>query len=417
MNNINMKSVLIFLCLLCFQGSLFCEENAHTIIFKNETLTEEPQTLAKKDNLAKKINKLSQLTKANEKQKKEIETVCKYIKDNWNNWVKNHDILDKYSYMRFQVTDKTHITVHPNVPEVCIFLEGHTKTLGQGAFKKAVKALSYVSEEEVAMAIPHQVAHLDFLPYPDANSPFYTSSELTDSEASRELTSSDYPESMLTENGPAKLDYYLDMLVLEVRILEEVQGCAGVIELYFISYHEDPAHNVVPIFVGKYYNGGALFESSHQFKTYSLEESLLICHDLLLGLSELHGRKIAHRDLHGGNILLEKNSGNDKIKGAYISDFGLSMFNAQNYDMQADVSNLKWQLREVLSFQPKAVMALELMDQHLTSKELYTRFVKLLPKMVDKETQKRIMVHAKKKLSPKLKYQNVILWPRTQIEQ
>lgn len=405
--------------------------------------------------LSEKADRLAALIRASDEQKAELEQVCQFIEENWDSWVNDPSILEQYSYLRFQMTEKTFITVHPNVPEVCVYLNGHTKILGNGAFKRVVKAFCYILEGEVAVALPFQIDGKDFLKFPDdinllqwlssnKSSPEYTPSTAEESKNYSDLlsylstnrsilNSSDwYSSNSSTESGLAShsetdstddsqvdwIGIMNDILMHEPFMLEQAQGCAGVIQAYFISYHMTADLKKIPFFVTKYYNGGTLDhlvqKNMNANKPVELEEKLLVCHDILLGLKELHGRKISHGDFHAGNILIEKDLSSDRVKGVFIADFGLSKFADDSHAFKSDLARGYFMLKDYLleSTEEDVVLAF-LNDAYFaesSAEEMYRQFLGLLPVLVDHEAERRITANAMKKLGPKVRYQNIVRW-------
>lgn len=343
-----------------------------------------------------KVDRLSEKIHSTNEQKDELEIVCDFIKDNWETWMNDPETIDERGFSHIDVTDQTYITVHPSARDVIIFTEGHTKMLGAGVFKRVLKAISYVLEEEVAVAAPHSY-------YNTPNSNWNLSSF---------FSTNDF--------------FFGNSFLDEATILEKVQGCRSVIQIYFISFHYDESMNQkLPVIVGKYYNGKELYKLFYNDNTLSMEERLLITHDLLLALSDVHARNIVHNDLHGGNVLLEKDPTTQKITGAFLADFGLSKYYEDDNDQQFVFDKLEdeaWlfeQLIRLFSTADNGLTTEELiimdfltktLDSTYSIREAYHQYVTLLPTLLDQKTQRRITANANIAKRVKIKQPNIIKW-------
>ena len=439
MKNIYTACFSLFLALFVFNNNFIYSE------IKNNSATFKSVELEHQD----KTERLSALIHADDNQRMELEKTISYIQENWDNWTQNRVFVDTVSYFRTQISEDTFITVHPNIPEVCIFTKGHTKLLGAGAFKRVDKGLKLSIGIRVAVALSHQLADFDSYDYPDSSTSYNSSYDSNPSYQSSDDYYDYYGNSYDSDFSYWSSDYYNESDSLdssypyqssedykeekffdffngdeqEPKMLEKVQGLRGVIQIYFISYHKKvDSEKIFPIIVGKYYNGGTIYDLYISEKPVNFEERLLICHDLLLGLSEIHSRKVIHGDFHWGNALLQINPSNGAILGAYISDFGLSRICTAEIceEMHWDRAWLVNMLEGILSKVSKAedlakrqvvsMMLSEAINSFCDANEIYAQYIDLLAGIVDEETKERIMANSKIKKAIKLKYRNVVRW-------
>ena len=88
----------------------------------------------------------------------------------------------------------------------------------------------------------------------------------------------------------------------EIRMLEQLQGCRGIVQ-YFGSA---PHHNRTCSIFLKYYPTGSLEDAIAKGCRFSARQRTAIAADALAGLYAMHERRLVHRDLHPGNILIDK---------------------------------------------------------------------------------------------------------------
>lgn len=163
-------------------------------------------------------------------------------------------------------------------------------------------------------------------------------------------------------------------------------------------------------------------------KNASLATRLLISHDLLLGLSDIHSRNIVHNDLHGENILLQRDSMTKEITGAFISDFGLAR-HSDDSDNKALKTSKKYDVEYMLdmlgmlftegygnkqSVEGRMISEFfnDAQNSKIEAREVYEQFVELLAGIVDEETQQGIMQNANLPKSFRVKSGNVVRWVR-----
>jgi len=386
--------------------------------------------------LQEKVDRLASKIDANQDQKEELEKICRLIQDKWDEWMNNPNGSENAAYFRINITDQTSVTVHPSAREVCIFLEGHTTTLGKGYFKRVEKGLSYDLEKEVAVAIPYRLS-FDFYSssYSSYDSTYdyeYDTTSFEDDFSSFDSYYS-YISSVYDDSENYSSVYGWDWSNFssedEAKMLEKVQGCRSVIEVYFISYHEsNDSDSKVPLIVGKYYNGGTFYNYLNKEKNASLDTRLLICHDLLLGLSDIHNRNIVHNDLHGENILLQRDFLTKEITGAYLADFGLARHSedsdnkalkiSKKYDVFYMLDMLMMLFTKEYGYGQSGEEMLvsdflnDAQESKMEAREVYDQFIELLTGIVDEETLQGIMKNANLPKSIKVKSGNVVRWVR-----
>ena len=105
----------------------------------------------------------------------------------------------------------------------------------------------------------------------------------------------------------------LTELMKEIKILEECHSD------FIVSYHGSYLKDAYLWIVMEYCDAGSVSDLM-QITNITLNEEQLraVCTGVLLGLEYLHGRKLVHRDVKAGNILLS-NAGQAKL-----ADFGVS---------------------------------------------------------------------------------------------
>ena len=88
----------------------------------------------------------------------------------------------------------------------------------------------------------------------------------------------------------------------EVEILKQLQGCRGIVPMLGYAVHPD---NTYTIYL-EYFRTGSLIKAIEDGVRFSTKQKLAIATDVLSGLHSLHERRLVHRDLHPGNILLRR---------------------------------------------------------------------------------------------------------------
>ena len=90
----------------------------------------------------------------------------------------------------------------------------------------------------------------------------------------------------------------------EIRMIEQLQGCRGIVQYFGSVAHTDRTYTIYL----KYYKMGALVDAPSKGRHFSARQKLAIASDALAGLCAMHERGLVHRDLHAGNILIDKSS-------------------------------------------------------------------------------------------------------------
>lgn len=106
----------------------------------------------------------------------------------------------------------------------------------------------------------------------------------------------------------------------EGRILQKLNGSDGVVKTYAFSTHKKKSGRKVYSMITKMYNAHTV--RSYEYDRSHLEnrnEAAYIARDLMLGLENMHAKKLAHRDLHSGNFMVHRTA--DKVSACLI-DFG-----------------------------------------------------------------------------------------------
>lgn len=427
MNKIHSAKTYFILLTFAFIASFKTSSHPHL-----EARSQSPQeyTLSSLQAHESKVERIAQKLNLTQEQQTELLLLCEEIEAHWEKWMTQEDSSQTSSTLQLACFGNHTLTIHPSAREVCIYLEGHTKVLGQGAFKIVKKAIGYTREDEVAIATPLKIGFEDDsfyltedpLHWPDFDS---YSTDSSDTDTSFDSYSNAWPTD--SEDDWIPEDY-----VREANILEKIQGCPTVIQIYFISFDwQEQQQTHLPTIVGKYYNGGT-FHYPPDGQTYSLEDKLRICHDLLLALSHVHGLKITHNDLHGGNVLLQKQNRDafnlrktdSHIQGAYLSDFGLAKMYETSDDLyfQArsyyDKISLIYLLKSLFVHAQEDDKTNSLMLELLLSAEeptvsveqLYNQFLALLPELVDEETAKKVTQNALQPKRMKIQKENLVQW-------
>jgi len=395
-------------------------------------------TLLSSQAIESKVERIAERLQLTQEQRTTLLLLSEEIETHWEEWMQQDEPSNHSSTVKLVFFGDHTLTIHPSAGEVCIYLEGHAKVLGQGAFKIVKKAISYTREDEVAVATPLNGF------YEEGSSDFYMTTDSSDWTTSEDYWSSSYSDTdtysdtytysgEFTTGTGSEDDWIAEDYAREANILEKVQDCPTVIQIYFISFDwQEQLQQYLPTIVGKYYNGGTFSSEYSKYASYPIEDKLRICHDLFLALSHVHALNITHNDLHGGNILLQKQrveNGNQtktvsNIQGAYLSDFGLAKIYKNSDDLyfkaraHYDKIYLTWGLGELFSSHQEAgkvdhlmlQLLLSAQDPEISTEQLYNQFVTLLPELVDEETAERVMQNALQPKRMKTQKENLVEW-------
>ncbi|EFJ10054.1 hypothetical protein SELMODRAFT_128824, partial [Selaginella moellendorffii] len=93
----------------------------------------------------------------------------------------------------------------------------------------------------------------------------------------------------------------------------------------YIAMEQDEANNLLYIFL-EYVSGGSIQSMLERFGRFSESLVRIYTRQLLLGLEYLHANKIVHRDIKGGNVLVDADG---VVK---LADFGASKVNKAFHD-------------------------------------------------------------------------------------
>ena len=115
----------------------------------------------------------------------------------------------------------------------------------------------------------------------------------------------------------------------ELRYLKKLMAAKGLAETYAIGEHKKyHSHKKVISIIQKLYGAGSLHHHQHNPQELSKSDKLSVARDLLRGLESMHKKDIVHRDLHGCNVLLNREvdpeTGKSKISAALI-DLGQAL--------------------------------------------------------------------------------------------
>lgn len=117
------------------------------------------------------------------------------------------------------------------------------------------------------------------------------------------------------KEGKVRLKYDFET---EVRIMRYINS-PFIVQLYDIFEDENAYYMIM-----EYCNGGTLFNMLVKGHGTTNDQAQQIFFQILLGLSHIHGMKIAHLDIKPENIFLDEN------KNVKIGDFGVSDYFEEN---------------------------------------------------------------------------------------
>lgn len=321
-----------------------------------------------------KFQRIVKNIRPNKSQEEELYQIFDLIKENFETWM---DFQDPKGFVQIKIGKKTYLSVHPEAEDILIFLKGHYAFISQGSNKKAIKGISFREEKEVA------VCYAKSLKY-----------DLNRGKSKGFDLNSFVPLSCEVER------------MMEGQVLECIQGLPSVVSVYHITYSLREIKGLYLVIVSEYYNGGTLEDLN--LDQVSLEERLLIIHDVLQGLKGIHKINVVHNDLLAKNLILEKNLQTETIEGAYLIDFGMSYFSSgeECVDKFQDLQQLAGTLNRCFFSTDTEIehnpIEQDLMDffyriinHNISAKEAYSEFVDLLSWHYDDNIKHQIMRNAK----------------------
>ncbi len=109
----------------------------------------------------------------------------------------------------------------------------------------------------------------------------------------------------------------------EGKIVKKLHGAAGVVETYAVSSHKTATGKKVYSMITKLYNSHSVRSYEFNRNNMNHNEEVYIACDLMKGLESMHAKRLAHRDLHSGNFMVNREEKNGKtITSAALIDFG-----------------------------------------------------------------------------------------------
>ncbi len=110
----------------------------------------------------------------------------------------------------------------------------------------------------------------------------------------------------------------------EGKVLKKLRGSEGIAKTYAVSSHKSD-HKKVYSIISKLYNARTVRHYEYNRSSMNHDEEVYIARDLMKGLESMHAKRMAHRDLHSGNFMVNRQEDPDtkkvKITAALI-DFG-----------------------------------------------------------------------------------------------
>jgi serine/threonine protein kinase len=103
----------------------------------------------------------------------------------------------------------------------------------------------------------------------------------------------------------------------EIQALERLRGSRGIVP--FLGSSERARNKRYSIFL-EYFSCGSLSHMLRAKKQFTIPQAIKIAQDLAMGLRNMHAKKMVHRDLHWGNVLLRPTK--NGLYDAVLVDFG-----------------------------------------------------------------------------------------------
>ncbi len=154
----------------------------------------------------------------------------------------------------------------------------------------------------------------------------------------------------------------LDLVVTELELMQALKGLENVVKLVDAFLYDGDAELWI---VMELVDGGAL-TGAVELAVFTESQIARVCHDVTLGLAELHMRNVIHRDIKSDNILIGTDG---RVK---LTDFGFAAVTEGSNGMRSTmVGTPYWMAPEVVTKQPYTtaidvwslgIMTLEMID-------------------------------------------------------
>ncbi len=108
-----------------------------------------------------------------------------------------------------------------------------------------------------------------------------------------------------------------------MEVLKRLQGTPGVVEQYAAVEAENKKHELGIVIYQRYYRHGDLKKAMDKHRFSSLQKAE-ISETLLTALAKMHEKRIYHRDLKLGNVLVDQSDLDPKRFDVAISDFDMA---------------------------------------------------------------------------------------------
>ncbi|KAF8957300.1 hypothetical protein BGZ46_002210 [Entomortierella lignicola] len=107
------------------------------------------------------------------------------------------------------------------------------------------------------------------------------------------------------------------VITMEIEIYNRMKNTQGVVQFYGVTY--PPGLNKLCIVTKYAENGSLAWYLKDSFHKLNWSDKIMLATQITSSIVELHKEGIFHRDLHGGNILI------DEAGNAMLTDFGASI--------------------------------------------------------------------------------------------
>jgi len=120
----------------------------------------------------------------------------------------------------------------------------------------------------------------------------------------------------------------------ESQVLKKLQGCKGIVPYLGM----DPKSRERCYIYLEYYPDRSLRKKLNDKMVFTPEQVVRIARGIVSGLGAMHGKKLLHRDLHEGNILLKKSG---DLYEAVLVDFGKTLSEKASRDVIPQIPRTK----------------------------------------------------------------------------